>query len=82
MRDNRSVQAAVFLDAGNIFDTDCNETQINCFRPELGELRYSIGIGGTWLSGFGPITVALARAMDKGDFDETEVFQFSLGQGF
>ena len=82
MADNRSVQAAVFLDAGNVFDTECNKTQVNCFKPEYGELRYSIGIGGTWLSGFGPITVALARAMNEGDFDETEVFQFSLGQGF
>ncbi|MBQ0721191.1 MAG: outer membrane protein assembly factor BamA [Gammaproteobacteria bacterium] len=82
MKDNRSVQAAVFVDAGNIFDTDCNQTQANCFSPEFGELRYSVGIGGTWLSGFGPITVALARGMNDGEFDETEFFQFSLGQGF
>lgn len=82
MKDNRSVQAAFFLDGGNIFDTDCNQTQTNCFKPELGELRYSLGIGGTWLSGFGPITVSLARGMNDGEFDETEFFQFSLGQGF
>jgi len=82
MADNRSVQAAFFIDAGNIFDTECNQTQKNCFKPEFGELRYSVGIGGTWLSGFGPITIALARAMNEGDFDETEFFQFSMGQGF
>jgi len=82
MADNRSVQAAFFVDAGNIFDTDCSKTQANCFKPELGELRYSVGIGGTWLSGFGPITVALARGMNESEFDETEFFQFSLGQGF
>ncbi len=82
MADNRSVQAAFFIDAGNIFDTECNQTQVSCFSPEFGELRYSVGIGGTWLSGFGPITVALARGMNDGDFDETEFFQFSLGQGF
>lgn len=82
MKDNRSVQAALFFDAGNIFDTECSSTQINCFKPDLGELRYSVGIGGTWLSGFGPITVALGRALNEGDYDETEFFQFSLGQGF
>ena len=82
MTDNRSVQAAFFVDAGNIFDTDCSKTQTNCFKPEAGELRYSVGIGGTWLSGFGPITVALARGMNDSEYDETEFFQFSLGQGF
>ena len=82
LKDNRSVQASVFVDAGNIFDTECNQTQANCYKPELGELRYSVGIGGTWLSGFGPITVSLARAMNDGEFDDTEFFQFSLGQGF
>ncbi len=82
MKDNRSVQAAVFFDAGNIFDTDCNDFQENCFTPDMGELRYSFGIGGTWISGFGPITVSLASPLNDSEFDETEVFQFSMGQGF
>lgn len=82
MKDNRSVQAAVFFDAGNIFDTECNDFQENCFSPDIGELRYSFGIGGTWLSGFGPITVSLASPFNNSEFDEKEVFQFSMGQGF
>ena len=82
MKDKRSVQAVVFFDAGNIFDTECNEFQKNCFSPDLGELRYSFGIGGTWISGFGPITVSLASPLNDNEFDETEVFQFSMGQGF
>jgi outer membrane protein insertion porin family len=82
MKDNRSLQAAVFFDAGNVFDTDCNEFQVNCFSPEFGELRYSVGIGGTYISGFGPITVSLASAFNDNELDETEVFQFSMGQGF
>ncbi len=82
LKDNRSVQAAFFFDAGNVFDTECSSTQINCISPDLGELRYSFGIGGTWLSGFGPITVSLASPLNDDEFDDTEVFQFSLGQGF
>tara|TARA_R110000787_G_scaffold81405_1_gene176512 strand:+ start:9475 stop:11790 length:2316 start_codon:yes stop_codon:yes gene_type:complete len=82
MKDNRSLQAAVFFDAGNVFDTDCSPTQVNCLSPDLGELRYSFGVGGTWISGFGPITVSLASALNDNEFDETEVFQFSMGQGF
>ena len=82
MKDNRSVQASVFVDAGNIFDTKCRDSQVNCYSPEFGELRYSVGIGGTWVSGFGPITIALAKALNDDELDETEVFQFSMGQGF
>jgi len=82
LKDKRSTQMAVFFDAGNIFDTDCSATQVNCFSPDLGEMRYSVGVGGTWLSGFGPITVSVGTALNDSADDETEFFQFSLGQGF
>jgi outer membrane protein insertion porin family len=83
IKDQRSVQASVFLDAGNVFDTDCGDKSIEfCAEPDFGELRYSIGIGGTWLSGFGPITFSIAKPLNAGDEDDEEVFQFSLGQTF
>ncbi|MGD9661538.1 MAG: outer membrane protein assembly factor BamA [Porticoccaceae bacterium] len=82
LKDQRSVQASFFFDAGNVFDTDCGDTQLNCFEPDAGELRYSTGIGATWLSGFGPITVSLGKALNSSDEDDTEFFQFSLGQTF
>ena len=82
LKDQRSVQSTLFFDAGNIFNTKCGELQTNCFKPDVGELRYSVGIGATWLSGFGPITFSLAKPLNSNDFDETEVFQFSLGNQF
>ena len=82
LKDQRSVQASFFFDAGNIFNTKCGESQVNCFRPDVGELRYSVGLGATWLSGFGPITFSLGKPLNGSDFDETEVFQFSLGNQF
>ena len=82
LKDQRSVQAALFFDAGNVFDSKCGATQENCFKPDMGELRYSTGIGATWLSGFGPITVSLGKALNDSEFDDTEFFQFSLGQTF
>ena len=81
-KDKRNMQAAVFFDAGNIFDTECGDFQTNCFSPDLGELRYSVGVGGTWLSGFGPIQVSLGTALNDSEHDETEFFQFSFGQNF
>lgn len=82
MRDRRNVQAAVFLDAGNIFDTDCGDQQTNCFTPDLAELRYSTGLSGIWLSGFGPIQVSFGSVLNADSEDETEFFQFSFGQTF
>lgn len=82
IKDRRSVQTAFFFDAGNVFDTDCGSSQLNCFSPDIGELRYSVGIGGTWLTGFGPISVSFGRALNASSEDEREFFQFSLGQTF
>ena len=56
--------------------------QINCFKPDAGELRYSFGVGATWLSGFGPITFSISKPLNSGPFDEDESFQFSLGNQF
>ena len=82
LKDQRSVQSSLFVDVGNIFNTKCGESQISCFKPDVGEMRYSVGLGATWLSGFGPITFSLAKPLNANDFDETEVFQFSLGNQF
>lgn len=80
--DQRSVQSTFFVDVGNIFNTKCGDTQINCFKPDAGELRYSVGVGATWLSGFGPITFSFAKPLNANEYDETEIFQFSLGNQF
>lgn len=82
LKDQRSVQSSFFLDSGNIFNTKCGDSQPNCFKPDLGELRYSVGVGATWLSGFGPITFSVSKPLNSNEFDETEVFQFSLGNQF
>jgi outer membrane protein insertion porin family len=82
IKDQRSVQSALFFDAGNVFNTKCNDLEVNCFSPKDGELRYSVGLGATWLSGFGPITFSIAKPLNSEDYDETEVFQFSLGNQF
>ena len=82
VKDQRSVQSAIFFDAGNVFNTKCGDLEVNCYRPEEGELRYSVGLGATWLSGFGPITFSIAKPLNSNEADQTEVFQFSLGNQF
>jgi outer membrane protein insertion porin family len=48
----------------------------------VGELRYSVGLGVTWITGFGPMTFSLAKPLNPGPDDREEVFQFTLGRGF
>ncbi len=45
IKDQRSMQSSVFIDAGNSFSTSCGQFQANCFKPDLGELSSAAGIG-------------------------------------
>lgn len=82
IKDQSAFQASLFVDAGNVFDTNCGEFQKNCSRVDLNKLSASYGIGLTWISGFGPMTFSVANALKENEFDETEVFQFSMGNSF
>ena len=83
IKDRSKLRSAFFLDMGNVYSTNCRSSQQNCFDLEdLNELRYSVGVGVTWITGFGPMTFSLAKPLNSGDFDEEEVFQFTLGRGF
>lgn len=82
IKDRSQLRSAFFLDVGNVFNTECGSNQVNCFDIDAGELRYSVGIGVTWLSGFGPLTFSLAKPLNASEIDEREVFQFTLGRSF
>ncbi|WP_432697636.1 outer membrane protein assembly factor BamA [Marinobacterium sp. YM272] len=81
--DKGAWRSLLFFDAGNVYSTDCRETQNNCSNDiDLGELRYSTGLGLSWLTPVGPLSIALAMPLNDGDDDDTETFQFALGQTF
>jgi len=82
LEDQRSVRSALFYDFGNVFSSNCLPGQYKCSDFDLGELRSSIGIGITWLSGFGPLSFSLSNIIDKQIGDRTENFQFSIGRVF
>lgn len=69
-----SLRMMAFLDAGNVYDTSD--------KVDFGELRYSTGVGLTWLSPLGALTFSLARPLNERSGDRTQVFQFSLGALF
>lgn len=82
IKDQRSLQTTLFFDAGNVFDTDCGATQLNCYDVDINRINTSVGLGLTWISGFGPMTFSIAEPLHENEYDRTEVFQFSLGQTF
>ncbi len=80
VEDNRQFRPAIFVDAGNVFNTNCPEVSINCFGLSPDNMRYSVGFGLSWLSGMGPLTFSIAQPFNTQSFDEKEVFQFELGR--
>ena len=82
IKDRSKLRSAFFVDVGNVFNTKCSASQINCFDVDADELRYSVGFGVTWITGFGPMTFSLAKPLNAGPDDEEEAFQFTLGRGF
>lgn len=82
LKDQNSVRTAFFLDGGNVFSTSCQSSQLNCYDLDFGQLRYSVGVGLTWITGFGPLTFSLAKPINEDEYDQDEVFQFTLGRGF
>ncbi|WP_052481048.1 outer membrane protein assembly factor BamA [Gilvimarinus agarilyticus] len=82
IEDQRSFQTAFFIDAGNVFDTNCSSTQYNCYDFALDRISSAAGVGLTWISSFGPLTFSLSKPLHKNEFDREESFQFSMGRTF
>ena len=67
-----TVRTSLFVDGGNVFA----ETL------KLGKTRYSIGLGGQWLSPMGPLAVSIATPLKKRKGDDRKAFQFHMGTTF
>lgn len=74
MKDANQFRLSAFLDAGNVFDDSQSYS--------LGDLKYSAGIGASWISPFGPLKVVFAKALNEEPGDNTQVLQFQMGQQF
>ncbi|MFC7369696.1 outer membrane protein assembly factor BamA [Vreelandella zhaodongensis] len=89
IENQRAFQTSLFLDAGNTFLSSCYDVQEadvgrqQCSSGvDLSDLRYSIGIGLSWLTPVGPLTFSFAEPLNDESGDDTQFFQFSLGQTF
>ncbi len=68
------LQWFTFVDGGNVFaDRE---------KIEFSELRYSAGIGISWISPVGPLKLSYAEPLNAQPTDQKERFQFQIGTGF
>ena len=72
----KTVRIAAFIDIGSVVNTD--DTDLF----DRDELRYSVGMGASWLSPLGALTVSYAKPLKTDSQDEEEEFQFNLGTTF
>ena len=82
IEDKSKIRTLAFFDVGNVFDTNNPASATENYKPSLGNLRYSVGVGLSWITPIGPLTFALAKPLNSKEGDDTQAFQFSLGQGF
>ncbi|OGT69815.1 MAG: outer membrane protein assembly factor BamA [Gammaproteobacteria bacterium RIFCSPLOWO2_02_FULL_57_10] len=83
--DRSRVRSSLFVDAGNVFSSNCTQRQSlqnNCSNFDVGEFRYSAGVSVTYLSPFGPLTFYLAKPFSKDPNDDEKNFDFTIGAGF
>ena len=74
IKSSSQFRLSAFVDTGSVY---ANNQSIN-----LGDLRYSTGVGISWFSPFGPLKLVFAKALNKKEGDQTQTLQFQLGSQF
>jgi len=83
IKDNKSLRTSLFWDVGSVYSDKCYlSTTTGCDGVDFSQMASSVGVGVTWYSPLGPLSVNLALPIRKPDDAETQVFQFSMGQTF
>ncbi len=72
--DFKSVRVSGFVDGGNVFGPGEDF--------EHGNLRYSAGLSGIWVSPFGVVSASIAMPINDQENDKTQPFQFNFGTSF
>ena len=66
----------IFFDTANVWGVDDNSTS------DSNKLRTSVGLGLSWVSPLGPISITYAEAITKENTDDVEQFNFKIGSAF
>ncbi len=82
----KKYRTSLFVDFGGVYATNCLDgggSSSNCNSGvQLDDLRYSAGLGFTWLTPLGPLTFSYAKLLNKKAGDDPKAFDFTLGGTF
>ncbi|WP_216075943.1 outer membrane protein assembly factor BamA [Acinetobacter indicus] len=86
----RQVRPVIFAEGAQVFDTQCDVQATDAGRQyckdnygfDFGEMRYSVGVGFTWITMIGPLSLSYAYPLNEKPGDETKNIQFEIGRTF
>lgn len=82
VEDQSQMKTVFFYDIGNVFNTDCPDFSTICDTYSRDELRSSVGIAFTVITGLAPISMSFSVPLNKKPGDDDKSFQFELGKTF
>ncbi|WP_313031162.1 BamA/TamA family outer membrane protein, partial [Massilia alkalitolerans] len=71
---DRSLRWFTFVDGGQVYQEE--------EKIRLNRMRFSAGIGLSWISPVGPLKLSYAKPLNALPGDRLERFQFQMGTGF
>ena len=94
----RQVRPVLFAEGAQVFDTKCdvpsgnilvNSSNVDIkqyckdnYNFNFDNLRYSVGVGFTWITMIGPLSLSYAYPLNDKKGDDTKSIQFEIGRTF
>ncbi|MGN5764290.1 outer membrane protein assembly factor BamA [Acinetobacter calcoaceticus] len=94
----RQVRPVLFAEGAQVFDTKCdiatgtmkmNGSNIDIkqyckdnYNFDFSNMRYSVGVGFTWITMIGPLSLSYAYPLNDKPGDDTKSIQFEIGRTF
>ncbi|WP_339352403.1 outer membrane protein assembly factor BamA [Acinetobacter beijerinckii] len=94
----RQVRPVLFAEGAQVFDTQCDVPNGNVMingsnidmkqyckdnnKFDFGNMRYSVGVGFTWITMIGPLSLSYAYPLNDKLGDDTKSIQFEIGRTF
>ncbi|WP_335951861.1 outer membrane protein assembly factor BamA [Acinetobacter beijerinckii] len=94
----RQVRPVLFAEGAQVFDTQCDVPNGNVLingsnidmkqyckdnnKFDFGNMRYSVGVGFTWITMIGPLSLSYAYPLNDKQGDDTKSIQFEIGRTF
>ncbi|MBT5300693.1 MAG: outer membrane protein assembly factor BamA [Tateyamaria sp.] len=80
--DEWGIGAAIFYDAGNVWDLDDVDLAGGDIKGQSGSIRHVVGASILWDSVIGPLRFNFTKALKKESYDEEQSFDFAIQSNF